>query len=39
MVESLGSNLSVDCEATCEVKCKIAKASKGFSSLRIPIFF
>jgi len=25
----LGSNLSSDCEATCEVKCWIAKASKA----------
>jgi len=31
----LGSNLSSDCEATCEVKCWIAKASNAFDALRI----
>ena len=34
----LGSNLSVDGEATCEVKCRIAKASRAFGCLRVPIF-
>ena len=34
----LGSNLSSDCEGTCQVKCQIAKASKAFGALRIPIF-
>jgi len=34
----LGSNLSSDGEATCEVKCQIAKASKAFGTLRIPLF-
>jgi len=34
----LGSNLSSDCETTCEVKYQIAKASKAFDALRISIF-
>ena len=34
----LGSNLSSDCEATCEVKCKLARAYKAFGALRVPIF-
>ena len=34
----LGSNLSVDCEITCGVKCWVAKASKAFGSLWIRIF-
>ena len=34
----LGSNLSSDCEATCEVKCRLARASKAFGALRVPIF-
>ena len=34
----LGSNLSSDCEATCEVKCRLARASKAFGTLRVPIF-
>ena len=34
----LGSNLSVDGEATCEVDCWIAKASKAFGCLQAPIF-
>jgi len=34
----LGSNLSSDGEATCEVKCWIAKASKAFGALQIPVF-
>jgi len=34
----LGSNLSSDCEATCEVKCRITKASKAFGAIQTPIF-
>jgi len=34
----LGSILSSDCEATCEVKCRLARASKAFGALRVPIF-
>jgi len=34
----LGSNLSVDCETTCDIKCWIAKASRAFGSLWIRIF-
>ena len=34
----LGSNLSIDCEATCEVKCRLTRASKAFGALRVPIF-
>ena len=34
----LGSNLSSDCEATCEVKCKLVRASKAFGALQVPIF-
>ena len=34
----LGSKLSSDGEITAEVSCKIAKASKAFGCLRVPIF-
>ena len=34
----LSSNLSSDCEATSEVKCTLARASKAFGALRVPIF-
>ena len=34
----LGSKLSSDGEITAEVSCKIAKASKTFGCLRVPIF-
>ena len=34
----LGSKLSADGEVTAEVNCRIAKASKAFGCLRVPIF-
>jgi len=34
----LSSNFSSDCEATCEVKCRIVRASEAFGALPIPIF-
>ena len=34
----LGSNLSSDCDATCEVKCRLARASKAFGAMQVPIF-
>jgi len=34
----LGSNLSSDCDAPCEVKCRLARASKAFGAMQVPIF-
>ena len=34
----LGSKLSADGEVTAKVNCRIAKASKAFGCLRVPIF-
>ena len=34
----VGSKLSADGEVTAEVNCQIAKASKAFGCLKVPIF-
>ena len=34
----LGSNFSADGEITCEVNCRIVRASKSFDSLRTSVF-
>ena len=34
----LGANISRDGEVTMEIDCRVAKAAKAFSCLRMPIF-